>query len=83
MKEQIRTLIEEAVPLVDVDSDFLFSELDSLGITHILMSLSETFGIELEASDATPRNLKNLDSIVAMVSSKLKMRNDELSLCDK
>ena len=71
MKEKIRAIIEEAAPLVDADSDFLFSELDSLGGTHILMSLSEEFGIELESSDATPRNLKNLDSIVAMVERKM------------
>lgn len=77
MKEQIRALIEEAVPLVDADSDFLFSELDSLGVTHILMSLAETFDIELEAADATPRNLRNLDSIVAMVEAKLRMRNEK------
>ena len=71
MKEKIRAILEEAAPLVDADSDFLFSELDSLGVTHILMSLSEEFGIELESSDATPRNLKNLDSIVAMVEMKM------------
>ena len=71
MKEKIRTLLEDALPLVDFDSDFLFSELDSLGITTILMTLSDAFGIQLEAVDATPRNLKTLDSIVAMVERKL------------
>ena len=71
MKEKIRTLLEDALPLVDFDSDFLFSELDSLGITTILMTLSDAFGIQLEAVDATPRNLKTLDSIVAMVERKV------------
>ncbi len=71
MKEHIRTLLEDLLPLVDFDSEFLFSELDSLGITTILMSLSDEYGIQLEASDATPRNLKNLDSIVAMVEKKM------------
>ena len=71
MKEKIRTLLEEALPLVDFDSDFLFSELDSLGVTTILMILSEHFGIKLEATDATPKNLKTLDSIVALVQKKL------------
>ena len=71
MKEKIRTLLEDALPLVDFDSDFLFSELDSLGVTTILMTLSDAFGIQLEAVDATPRNLKTLDSIVAMVERKL------------
>ena len=72
MKEQIRQLLEDALPLVDFDSDFLFAELDSLGVTTILMLLSDKFGIQLEASDATPRNLKTLDSIVAMVEAKVK-----------
>lgn len=64
-------LLEDALPLIDFDSDFLFSELDSLGVTTILMMLSDEFGIELEATDATPKNLKTLDSIVALVERKL------------
>lgn len=71
MKEKIRKMLEEALPLVDFDSDFLFSELDSLGVTTILMLLSDEFGIRLEAEDATPRNLCSLDSIVNMVETKL------------
>ena len=71
MKQQIRTLLEDALPLVDFDSDFLFSELDSLGVTTILMLLSDKFGIRLESTDATPKNLKTLDSIVAMEERKL------------
>jgi len=71
MKEKIRKLLEEVLPLIDFDSDFLFSELDSLGVTTILMTLSDEFGIQLEASDATPRNLMSLDSIVTMVEKKL------------
>lgn len=71
MKEEIRTLLEDLLPLVDFDSEFLFSELDSLGVTTILMSLSDKYNIKLEAVDATPRNLKTLDSIVIMVQRKL------------
>ncbi len=71
MKEKIRELLEDRLPLVDFESDFLFSELDSLGVTTILMTLSDEYGIQLEASDATPKNLKTLDSIVAMVERKI------------
>lgn len=71
MKERIRQMLEDALPLVDFDSEFLFSELDSLGVTTILMMLSDTYGIKLEAADATPKNLMTLDSIVAMVERKL------------
>ena len=71
MKERIRNLLEDALPLVDFDSEFLFSELDSLGVTTILMLLSDEFGIKMESTDATPKNLKTLDSIVTSVEKKL------------
>jgi len=74
-KEKIRTLLEEVLPLVDLDSDFLFSELDSLGVTTILMALSKEYDIELEAADATPKNLRTLDSITALVERKIKEKN--------
>ncbi|MCF0195778.1 MAG: acyl carrier protein [Bacteroidaceae bacterium] len=70
-RQHIRMLLEDLLPLVDFDSNFLFSELDSLGITTILMTLSSEYNIPLEACDATPKNFKTLDSIVAMVESKL------------
>ncbi len=71
MKEKIRKILEEALPLVDLDSDFLFNELDSLGITTILMLLSDEFKVSLESSDVTPKNFRTLDSIVALVESKM------------
>jgi len=72
MKERIIELLSTALPLVDLESDFLFSELDSLGVTTILMVLSEEYGIVLDSKDATPRNLKNIDAIVEMVKAKMK-----------
>lgn len=71
MKDHIRILLEDLLPLVDFNSDFLFAELDSLGVTTILMVLSQEYGIELEAKDATPKNLRSLDSIVEMVNRKI------------
>ena len=71
MKERIIELLTARLPLVNLESDFLFSELDSLGVTTILMLLSEEYDIELDAKDATPKNLKNIDSIVKMVEGKL------------
>lgn len=71
MKQRIREILEDALPLVDLDSSFLFTELDSLGVTTILMLLSEEYGIKLEAKDATPKNLKSLDTLVELVKSKL------------
>ena len=74
MKERIVELLSNALPMVNLDSEFLFSELDSLGVTTILMLLSEEYGIKLEAKDATPKNLKTIDAIVKMVEEKVKRR---------
>lgn len=71
MKEDIRKRLEEVLPIVDFDSDFLFQELDSLGITTILMTLSDMYGIELDRSDVTPKNFKTLGSLVELVKRKL------------
>ena len=71
MKQRIHALLSEALPTVDFESDFLFSELDSLNIVNILMILSDEFGITLDASDVTPKNFKTLDALVALVQSKL------------
>lgn len=71
MKERIHSILEEALPLVDVDSDFLFGELDSLGVTTILMMLSEEYGVKLDHSDVTPKNFRNIDSLARMVETKL------------
>lgn len=79
MKEQIRELLQEALPIVDFDSDFLFAELDSLGVTHILMILSEKYGISLGADDATPKNFKTIDSLVQLVETKLAEKRTNFS----
>lgn len=70
LRDDIKEMLEDALPLVDFESKFLFSELDSLGVTTILMMLSDKYGIELDGRDATPKNLKSLDNIVAMVELK-------------
>ena len=71
MKDKIRILLEDQLPLVDLDSETLYQELDSLGVTTILMTLSDEFGILLDSRDATPKDLRNLDSLVALVERKL------------
>lgn len=71
MRQTIYTLLSEALPAVDLESDFLFSELDSLGIVTILVILSREYNISLDATDVTPRNFKTLDTIVSMVEKKL------------
>ena len=61
--------------MVNFDSHLLFSELESIGINAILMTLSQKYNIVLEVEDATPKNLRNLDSIVTMVERKVEQKN--------
>ena len=76
MKQRIRKLLESVLPIVDLDSDFLFSELDSLGVITILMTLSDEFGIKLDSHDATQKNFKNIDAIVRLVESKISKKEN-------
>lgn len=71
MKEEILTVLTEANPTVDWNAEFLFDQLDSMGVISLLMALSVHFGISLRMTDATPKNLMSLDSIVKMVETKL------------
>ena len=71
MKQHIRSILEDALPAVDFDSDFLFSELDSLGVVTLIMILSDEYHIRIDSQDVTPRNFRTLDSIVSLVESKL------------
>lgn len=74
MNENIRRILEDALPLVDLDSDFLFAEMSSLDITTVMMLLSEEYHVSLEYSDVTPKNFRTLDSIVAMVEGKINVK---------
>ncbi|MGN0190880.1 MAG: acyl carrier protein [Candidatus Cryptobacteroides sp.] len=78
MRQHIYKLLSDALPAVDFDRDFLFGELDSLGIATIMMLLERDFKIRLKVEDATPRNLRNIDSIVKMVETKLAETNNQL-----
>lgn len=71
MKTKVRKMLTEVLPAVDFDSDFLFTELDSLGVATILMVLCNEFGIQLGVEDVTPKNFKSLDSLVALIERKL------------
>lgn len=75
IEKDIKELLTELLPAVDFDSDFLFQELDSLGIATILYVLSNKYGILLDSDDVTPKNFRTVDSIAAMVKSKLAMES--------
>lgn len=74
MKANILSLLTDALPAVDFESDFLFSELDSLGIATIIVLLGKEYNISLDATDVTPKNFKTIDAIVNMVVSKIEQK---------
>ena len=74
MKQKILNLLEDNLPTVDWSSDFLFSEMDSLAVTTVLAILSDEFKIQLDSEDATPKIFMTIDSLVALVESKLKAK---------
>lgn len=71
MKERIYNLLSEALPAVNFDSDFLFSELDSLGVVTIMMILSDEYDISIEATDVTPKNFRSVEALAKLVETKL------------
>ena len=71
IRQEIKEILEEALPIVNFESDFLFQELDSLGISLILMCLSDKYHITLGYTDVSPKNFRSLDSLVEMVKGKL------------
>jgi acyl carrier protein len=74
IKANILSLLTDALPAVDFESDFLFSELDSLGIATIIVLLGKEYNISLDATDVTPKNFKTIDAIVNMVASKIEQK---------
>lgn len=71
MEEEIKKMIEDGLPLVDAESEFLFGELDSLGIAEIMMMLGDKYGVQLDYSDVTPKNFKSVRTLAMMVRAKL------------
>lgn len=71
MRQHIQSILSDALPATDFESDFLFSELDSLGIATIIAILSNEYDIKIGSTDITPKNFKTLDTLVKMVESKL------------
>ena len=73
--EEIKSILGDILPAVDFESDFLFAELDSLGISTILYVLSKKYNILLDAEDVTPRNFKDIEAIANMVRSKMSLES--------
>ena len=72
---EIKSLLSNVLPAVDFDADFLFAELDSLGVATILYVLSEKYDIFLTSEDVTPKNFRSIDSLTALVNSRMSLEN--------
>ena len=85
--EELKETLSDVLPAADLDADFLFTELDSLGIATILVVLGKKYDILLGGEDVTPKNFKNLASIAKMVDEKMslesKIRQHALQTPDK
>jgi len=73
--EEIKCLLKDVLPAVDFDAEFLFTELDSLGVATILFVLSGKYHVLLDAEDVTPKNFKNIEAITNMVRAKMSLEN--------
>ena len=51
-----------------------------MGVATILLMLSEKYGIKLDHTDATPRNLKNIEALAALVGSYVINHNSILTI---
>lgn len=62
-----------AVPEGAAASDIALLEsnlLDSLGLVHLLMTLGEEFGVEVEDTDFTPENFENVSTLSSLIAQK-------------
>lgn len=73
--QEIKTILSDVLPAVDFNSDFLFSELDSLGVSTVLYVLSMKYDIQLGAEDVTPKNFRSVDSLAGMVLAKMSLES--------
>ena len=74
MKEEIKALLADALPMIDFDAEYLFEQLDSLSVITILTILSQKYSIPLDVTDATTKNHISLDALVNMVEAKIKQQ---------
>lgn len=74
IKEQIREVMHDMYPDIDLDTeeDLIGSGLlDSLSIIELTATLEDECDVQFTPLDMIPANFASLDSISALVSSKL------------
>ena len=74
---EVIAILKEVKPTKDLEKTKDIIEggyIDSFELMALVSSLSERFGIEIEAEDITPENFNSVDEMAAMVSRLLEKR---------
>lgn len=75
MRERVLEIVQNICPDVDFEKEqALFDDgiIESFDVIQILSELMDEFGIEIDADDIEPANLNSLDSICALIESRMK-----------
>ena len=72
MEDEIRRmLIDSGVSENIIDSSSYDDEIDSIIIANLIISIEDTYGIEIDGEDIIPENFVDLTSICNMVKRYL------------
>ncbi len=69
MKDQIRDILAELLPGIDLDSDTLADDgfIDSMSVVNIVTELATEFDVEIGFEDLVNENFNSIDAIAALV----------------
>jgi acyl carrier protein len=70
-------LLDSQVTLANGDSFLQTGILDSTGVLELVAFLEEQYGITLEEGDLIPENLDSIDNILAYLSRKMKITQEQ------
>ncbi len=73
MREQLLSILTEAVPGVDFDSETALVDngiLESLDIVTIVSEIMDVFDVALTVDDLTPENFNTVEDILKLINAK-------------
>ena len=71
LQNQVKEILKQIKPTKDLSTVTDIVEggyIDSFELMSLIMSLNETFGIEVDLDDMTPENFNTVDAIAALVA---------------
>ena len=71
----VEASLEDAGKIQDDTQIFETGLLDSMGLLFLIEFLNENFGIEVNDEELNPENFESVNSIVAFVENKLKVKS--------